>query len=139
MFLSELYIENFRIFGDNEHALVLPLRPGLTALVGENDTGKTAIIDALRLALGTRDQEFFRINDADFHQPPDSTAPRTEIRIRCKFDGLARADIAAFIEYLTYERGWGTSLDNQITVLTHRINGHKLALNVSGRGPAEDK
>jgi len=103
MFLSELYIENFRIFGENEHALFLPLRPGLTALVGENDTGKTAIIDALRLALGTRDQEFFRIDEANFHQPPDGTAPRTEIRIRCKFDGLARADIAAFIEYLTYE------------------------------------
>ena len=103
MFLSELYIENFRIFGENEHALILPLRPGLTALVGENDTGKTAIIDALRLVLGTRDQEFFRIDESDFHQPPGGTAPRTEIRIRCKFDDLAHADIAAFVEYLTYE------------------------------------
>lgn len=103
MFLSELYIENFRIFGENEHALFLPLRPGLTALVGENDTGKTAIIDALRLALGTRDQEFFRIDESDFHQPPDGTAPPTEFRIRCKFDGLTLGNIAAFIEYLTYE------------------------------------
>jgi putative ATP-dependent endonuclease of OLD family len=103
VFLSELQIENFRVFGDHEQAFVLPLRPGLTALVGENDTGKTAVIDALRLALGTRDQEFFRIDEADFHQPPDGSARRTEIRIRCKFDGLSPQDIAAFVEYLTYE------------------------------------
>lgn len=73
MFLAELRIENFRIFGEGEQALVLALKPGLTALVGENDTGKTAIIDALRLALGTRDQEFFRIEDSDFHLPPGGT------------------------------------------------------------------
>ena len=51
MFLAELRIENFRIFGEGEQALVLALRPGLTALVGENDSGKTAVVDALRLVL----------------------------------------------------------------------------------------
>jgi len=110
VYLSELYIENFRIFGECERALVLPLRPGLTALVGENDTGKTAVIDALRFALGTRDQEFFRIDEADFHQPQDGTARRTKIWIRCKFDELSLQDIAAFVECLTYEdRGTATT------------------------------
>lgn len=46
MFLSELRIENFRMFGEEADALVLPLREGLTALVGENDSGKTAVVDA---------------------------------------------------------------------------------------------
>src|SRR6266478_8299794 len=61
MFISELRIENFRMFGEGNEEFVLPLEPGLTALVGENDNGKTAVIDALRLVLGTRDQESFRI------------------------------------------------------------------------------
>ena len=102
MYIAELKIENFRMFGEDEHAAVFHLQPGLTALVGENDSGKTAIIDALRLALGTRDQEFFRIDDDDFHQPPQGQKCN-EIRIRCKFDDLTVPDRGAFAEYLTYE------------------------------------
>jgi putative ATP-dependent endonuclease of OLD family len=62
--LVELRIENFRMFGEKENALVLPIRPGLTALIGENDSGKTAVIDALRLALGTRDQAMLRVDES---------------------------------------------------------------------------
>ncbi len=103
MFIAELRIEGFRMFGKGSQALVIPLRPGLTALIGENDAGKTTVIDALRLALGTRDQEFVRVEETDFHQPSDGSARCTEIRIRCKFEDLTRQDIAAFAEYLTYE------------------------------------
>ena len=110
MFLAEIRIENFRIFGEGEQALVLALRPGLTALVGENDTGKTAIVDALRLVLGTRDQEYFRIDDDDFHRPPSSRERRNEIRIRCKFEDLTTPDKGAFAEHLTYEERNGTKV-----------------------------
>lgn len=103
MFISELFIENFRIFGEGENALTLPLKPGLTALVGENDTGKTAIIDALRLALGTTDQEFFRITDSDLHQVPKNAETPKAIRIRCKFEDLVCSEQAALVEYLTFE------------------------------------
>ncbi|MGE5536827.1 MAG: AAA family ATPase [Acidobacteriota bacterium] len=72
MFLANLTVENFRVFGEGEKGLSLSLQPGLTALVGENDTGNTAVIDALRLVLGTRDQEFFRLEDTDFHCPPEA-------------------------------------------------------------------
>ena len=102
MFLAELKIENFRVFGEGKKALHAPLRRGLTALVGENDAGKTAIVDALRLALGTRDQESYRIDEYDFHQS-HCAAQSSEIRIRCKFDGLTLTDKGAFAEYLTYE------------------------------------
>lgn len=101
MFLATLKIENFRCFGEADKAFCLDLRPGLTALVGENDAGKTAIVDALRLLLGTRDQEAYRVSDTDFHQPPDGER-RTEIRITGKFDDLTLSDRAAFAEYLTY-------------------------------------
>lgn len=102
MFLAQLRIENFRAFGEGADALHLSFKPGLTALIGENDTGKTAIMDAIRFALGTRDQEFMRVEESDFHQPPDGSARKTEIRIRCKFGALSPSDIAAFPEYLTH-------------------------------------
>lgn len=102
MFLAELRIENFRMFGEGTHAFVLPLKAGLTALVGENDTGKTAIIDALRFILGTRDQEYCRVEDGDFHWPSGAKVRRTQIRISCKFDDLTIHDKGAFAEYLTY-------------------------------------
>ncbi len=70
----------------------------MTALVGENDTGKTAVIDALRFVLGTKDQEWYRLEDTDFYEGTTSR----EIRIICKFDGLAARDKKAFVEYLTY-------------------------------------
>jgi putative ATP-dependent endonuclease of the OLD family len=102
MFLAELRIENFRIFGEGKDALTLSLRPGLTALVGENDTGKTAVMDAIRFALGTRDQEYIRVEESDFHRPPGEATPKTEIKIRCRFSDLSPSDISAFSEYLTY-------------------------------------
>ena len=102
MHLSEIRIENFRLFGAGEHAFELSLAQGLTAIVGENDAGKTAFVDALRLALGTPDREFLRVTDADFHQPPGG-APASQIRVRCRFDGLDAGEIGEFAEWLSYE------------------------------------
>ncbi len=98
MFLAELCIENFRMFGEGEQALVIPLRPGLTALVGENDSGKTTVVDALRFALGTTDQDWFRLEESDFHQ----SNTKKKIRIVCRFENLSQRDLRAFVEYLTY-------------------------------------
>lgn len=103
MYLSKITIENFRCFGEATNRLELPLRPGLTALVGENDTGKTAVIDALRFVLGTRDQEWYRLEDTDFYRGTTSR----EIRIICSFEGLAARDKKAFVEYLTYDESGG--------------------------------
>ena len=78
------------------------LNPGLTALVGENDVGKTAVIDALRFVLGTRDQEYLRLESTDFHQPPSGGNGADQILIRCTFEGLTPQDRGAFAEHLTY-------------------------------------
>lgn len=98
MYLSKLTIRNFRCFGDGDKPFELPLKCGLTALVGENDAGKTAVIDALRFALGTTDQDWFRLEDSDFYQ----SDTKREIRIVCRFEGLTPRDKRAFVEYLTY-------------------------------------
>lgn len=98
MYLSKLTIRNFRCFGDGDKPFELPLKCGLTAVVGENDAGKSAVIDALRFALGTTDQDWFRLEDSDFHQ----SDTKREIRIVCRFENLSPRDQRAFVEYLTY-------------------------------------
>lgn len=124
MFLSELVVENFRVFGEGDKRLILALNPGLTAIVGENDTGKTAIMDAIRFALGTRDQEFLRVDELDFHLPSDGSGRKNEISVRCKFSGLTSSDIAAFTEYLSYEQSGGDTV-SVLYVKWHAVGGFK--------------
>lgn len=100
MYLSEIRIENFRLFGDAAAALNMPLHSGLNVLAGQNEAGKSAIIDAIRLALGTTSQDFFRIEDTDFHF---SGSFANQFAIRCKFDGLSEADGGSVAEHLTFE------------------------------------
>lgn len=100
MYLSKIIIENFRCFGEGDNRFEMSLEPGFTALVGENDSGKTAVIDALRFALGTSDQEWNRLEDSDFNV----NASSPEIQIVCKFEKLSSCDLRAFVEYLTYSK-----------------------------------
>ena len=103
MYLAQMTIENFRCFGTGDRRLELSFKPGLTALVGENDAGKTAIIDALRFVFGTTDQETQRLEITDFHRPSTPVGePETEIRIVCRMEGLELRDKGAFAEHLTY-------------------------------------
>ena len=102
MYIAELFIENFRSFGAGDQAFKLTLTPGLTALVGENDAGKTAVVDALRYVLGTRDQEQLRVDEADFHRSSGG-APADQMTIKLVFRGLTKTDRSAFAEFLTFE------------------------------------
>jgi putative ATP-dependent endonuclease of the OLD family len=99
MHLSTLTIENFRCFGSGDNRFSLSLKAGLTALVGENDAGKSAVIDALRFVLGTTDQESLRLESDDFN----ASASKKEINISCQFSSLSRVERRTFVEHLTYE------------------------------------
>lgn len=111
MYLSELIIRNFRQFGDGDAALSIAFKSGVTALVGQNDSGKSAVIDAIRYALLTRDQDFIRIQPEDFHL--DLTGKQAaDILIRCKLSGLDDDEKGAFAEYLSYE-------GNQVSLLVN--------------------
>src|SRR3546814_20454615 len=104
MHLSELVIRNFRQFGDGDSTIKIALNDGVTALVGRNDSGKSAIVDAIRYALLTRDQEFIRVQPEDFHIDSAGTQA-ADILIRCKLSGLDDDEKGAFAEYLSYESG----------------------------------
>lgn len=103
MRLTFLTVENFRIFGAKADArhLSLDIRQGLTVLVGENDAGKTAVLDALRLALGAKGQDFLRITDDDFHRTKGAPLPADAFKICCRFEHLSENEQARFVEWLT--------------------------------------
>ena len=117
------------------------LPAGIAALVGENDSGKTAIIDAIRLVLGTRGQDYFRVGEADFHQPADGGASRSEIRIALRFDALGAGDRGAFLEHLTYLDGiahlflhWTATVGSRST--SRRFTTVECRSGATGAGPA---
>ena len=67
MHLSEIKIKNFRQIGSGKPVFSVQFHEGVTALVGKNDAGKTAVIDAMWHVLLTRDMEFMRQQIEDFH------------------------------------------------------------------------
>lgn len=97
MYLSLLQIKNFRCFDGNEHSITF--KKGLNVLVGENDSGKSAIMDAIKLVLGTTDMNWYRVEQEDFYKE-DATL---EIKITCKFEKLNEDERGAFLECLSYE------------------------------------
>lgn len=102
MYLESISIKNFRRFDEKEH--LIKFNPGLSVLVGENDSGKSAIVDAIRLVLGTTDLGWNHIRVSDFHN--EDTA--REITISCHFENLTDMEQAIFLEYLTYENQDGS-------------------------------
>lgn len=102
MYLSQLTIRNFRQFGDGDAALEIKFNSGVTALVGRNDSGKSAVVDAIRYALLTRDQDFIRVQPEDFHLD-QAGRYASDILICCKLDDLNEDEKGAFAEYLSYD------------------------------------
>ena len=94
MYLSHIKISNFRIFEN----FSLELNKGLNLLVGENDSGKTALIDSIRLVLDTNSADWFRLQETDFHNQADT------LSIQLKFEDLSPVDAAVFVEHLTFEK-----------------------------------
>jgi len=70
---------------------------GLTVLVGENNSGKTTIIDALRLILFSgRDFDCLRLSESDFR----ADTGHKPIEVSCRFTGLMDEDEVHFLECL---------------------------------------
>lgn len=93
MRLVKLHIRNFRKVED----LTVTFPRGLSVIVGENNAGKTAIIDALRLMLfSSRDFDALRLNEDDFRRGSGDTP----IEISCTFCDLNDDDEVHFQECL---------------------------------------
>ena len=103
MFISEIYASGFRCFGAMQ-PLNLRLSAGLNILVGPNDAGKSAIIDAARYVLWTRGDDYIRPDEHDFHVADDG-ARGCDFVVRCTFDDLSADEEARFLEWCTNEKG----------------------------------
>jgi len=102
MYLSNLKLWNFRKFGAeveidlDKPNLDLNLNKGLNVIIGENDSGKTAIIDAIKLVLRTHSYDYIRVDDKDFFNESN------RFRIELKFEDLKPEEAKNFTEWL----GW---------------------------------
>ncbi|MEM4990807.1 AAA family ATPase [Collimonas sp. H4R21] len=110
MYLHRICSQNFRAFGDGTTAPSLDweLNKGMNILIGENDAGKTAIIDAIRHMLWTTSFEVVRLLEQDFHVVGSNRAET--LVIEATLCDLSPEQEAAVLEWLTYEKDGSRSL-----------------------------
>lgn len=102
MYLSNIKLWNFRKYGNSEEFnlsnpnLDLDLTKGLNVIIGENDSGKTAIIDAIKLVLKTHSYDYIKVDENDFYL--DSN----RLRVELIFEVLNPDEAKNFTEWL----GW---------------------------------
>ena len=104
MYLSTLRLWNFRKYcamADGMPGLEIHFQEGVNVLIGENDSGKTAIVDAIRYVLRTQSGEFIQFEDKDFYQDSDGNR-KDEFKIECVFDGINEQDAGLFWEWLSW-------------------------------------
>ena len=115
MYLSELKIKGYKTF--NEEFLV-KFNEGLTIFVGENGSGKTTVIDAIRLLLNEDEYGRIGITNTDFHRPFDK--PAKDIGVPCIdvkgiFIGLTTQEQVAYLP-------WLDASDNSVAYLNLKID-----------------
>lgn len=93
MYLSQLEVQNFRQF----ESFSIEFNKGLNLLVGENNAGKSSVIDAIRIALDTNSAEWVSIQDTDF------LSGKSNLQIKLQFLGLSARESGIFLEHLTTE------------------------------------
>ncbi|WP_025845566.1 ATP-dependent nuclease [Paenibacillus ehimensis] len=119
MFLRQLNIWNFRKYGVSVQdsklpGLIVSFNESFNLLIGENDSGKTAIIDAIKITLGTSSEDSFRISESDFHVDKAGNTAQ-EIKIECIFSGLSEKEAGIFLEWLTFDKDGKYELQVRMT------------------------
>lgn len=127
MYLNQLKLWNFRKYGlsdsqqeltDDNFGLKVEFQTGLNVLVGENDSGKTAIIDAIRFLLDTNSQERTWITEDDFRV--GETIMRIEACFKFDENENAIESCAPFIEHLSTDEGKPLLYVTLFAQITHR-------------------
>lgn len=103
MYLSRLHISKFRVFDD----ITLYFKNGINILIGENNSGKTAIIDALRICLGCGKQDnYIYIQESDLHiNPENPTETNNTIQFDLIFEfGDASIEKECFYDFISQDK-----------------------------------
>ncbi|CAN7205921.1 AAA family ATPase [Paenibacillus sp. LjRoot153] len=99
MYLEKVRIWNWRRFGGgnaSKPAIEISFNKHLNVLLGENDSGKTAIIDAMRIGLNTNSQDVNWLREIDFY---DIDNP---IKIEYVYCELSVEEEAYFFEWVHF-------------------------------------
>jgi putative ATP-dependent endonuclease of the OLD family len=86
MFIASVRIEGFRGFKDT----TIEFHPGINALIGENNSGKTTVLRALGLIFDRRSRA--RLATSDFHRGPIDQAVPPRIRVTTTIRSSGQAD-----------------------------------------------
>lgn len=139
MYLNTLKIWNFRKYSTSDgsknitksnQGLSVEFNDSLNVLIGENDSGKTAIIDSIKYILRTKSLDAFWLEDRDFHD--DGTGVRREeFRIECIFKGFTSEEAGSFIEWIGFDANkefelkiWLTAVRKNQAIYTTVKAGH---------------
>jgi putative ATP-dependent endonuclease of OLD family len=100
MYLSQIIIKGYKVFDDE---FSIAFNEGLTVLIGENGSGKTTVVDSIRLLLN--EDEFGRvgISDSHFHKPIGRSANGSSpvIEVQGTFGSLNGGQQVAFLPWLS--------------------------------------
>ncbi len=101
MYISQLRIKNFRVFDE----ITLSLNKGINILIGENNSGKTSIIDALRICLGYgKSDTNIYIQESDLHLNPSNPDDRnTEIQFDLIFEIESDIERQCFYDFISQD------------------------------------
>jgi len=114
MYLSSLTIQGYKAF---DSPFNIKFNPGLTVLIGENGSGKSAVIDSIRLLLN--EDEFGRIGITDnhFYRSLKSTSldKRADfIEVSATFSALKESEQVAFLPWLSVSENTTAFLNKKI-------------------------
>ena len=97
MHIHTIRMRDFRGLGDT----TVQFHPGVNVLVGRNNTGKTTILDALRLCLGIgTEQPGIYVRRDDYRVSPDGTVADV-IEFDLTWRGLSDEEKGVYCEMLT--------------------------------------
>ncbi|MEQ8282488.1 MAG: ATP-dependent endonuclease [Parvibaculum sp.] len=99
MYLATLRVKNFRRL----QSATFEFQPGLNIILGPNNVGKTAVVDALRALLAGADDPYPRFYSDDLHLPTGGKASG-EIFFEYVFKDLSIEDEADFLHALRKDK-----------------------------------
>ena len=97
MFINKLYIKGFRCFSE---PFEIELNDGLNVIVGENGSGKTAIISAIRQLFIDSESGRYIVTENDFYKAFESNASAANsFSVKAIFDDLNGNEKVAFLQW----------------------------------------
>ena len=102
MYIKQFDIKNFRVFD----RISLFLNKGVNIIIGENNSGKTTIIDALRICLGYgKPDTNIYIQESDLHlNPSDPNEYNTEIQFDLIFEIESEIEKHCFNDFISQDQ-----------------------------------